>query len=50
MLLLNKKENINYKISILDDRQYRMLEPVFPDFKSLYYTKQGFREINPKFR
>ncbi|MDR2829979.1 MAG: hypothetical protein LBB45_02915 [Methanobrevibacter sp.] len=48
MLSLDKNENINYKISILDDGQYRMLEPVFPDYRSLYHRKQGFREINPK--
>ncbi|MDR2623280.1 MAG: hypothetical protein LBC39_01730 [Methanobrevibacter sp.] len=44
----DKKKNINHKISILDNGKYGMLKPVCPDCESLYYTKQGFRQINPK--
>ncbi|MDR2622999.1 MAG: hypothetical protein LBC39_00275, partial [Methanobrevibacter sp.] len=44
----DKKKNINHKICILDNGKYGMLKPVCPDCESLYYTKQGFRQVNPK--
>jgi transcription elongation factor Elf1 len=44
----DKKENINHKLSILDNGQYGALNPVCPDCGSLKYVKQGFRQINPK--
>ncbi|MDR2624385.1 MAG: hypothetical protein LBC39_07490 [Methanobrevibacter sp.] len=45
---LDKRKNINHRIHILDDGQYGMLKPVCPDFQSLYHTKQGFKQINPR--